>query len=414
MLFLALKQLFSKKKQTFLILLGISFGTMLFVAISGVQLGFRAYITSALLNNTAHIIISGSENEIEKKEVQERIFGNTELVHWISPPSGKRDESKLENYQGWAQKLRADINVYDFSPRLSINVIVKRGPIKSSVGLVGSLPLRQLRISKIEDYLQEGRFEELASGGNKIIIGSGVAKDLGVRMSQFVDVISGDGGVKPFKVVGIIKFGDERTDRSLAFAHLTDVQKLNKTPGRVTEIAVALNDMEKAEELASEWSLFSKDKVQDWKHANAMFMEMIKMQDIVRYFITISVLIVAAFGIYNVLTIMINQKRKEIAILRSIGYAPQRILELILFQGIFLGLSGGLLGLLFGFMICQVVGSVDMGFEIGDSNHLIISYDLSIYLTAFVAALIAALIASFIPAMAASKMTPIDIIRGQE
>ncbi|MBN21114.1 MAG: permease [Bdellovibrionaceae bacterium] len=413
MLFLAFKQLFSKKKQTFLILLGVSFGTMLFVSISGVQLGFREYMIKALLNNTAHIIISGADNEVNEKRVRERIFSSDQLVSWITPPSGKRDESKLENYPGWVQILKASPDVYDFSPRLSIHVMLKRGSVTSNLSLVGSLPRRQLRISDLSDYIVEGKFENLASGGNKVVLGIGVAKDLGVRVGQFVDIISGENDAIPFKVVGLSKFGDDRTDKSLAFAHLADVQKLNRTPGRVSEVAVALNDIDKSEELAQLWSMFSRDKVEDWKSASKMFMEMIKMQDIVRFFIMFSVLIVAAFGIYNVLSIMINQKKKEIAILRSVGYGPQKILELIMYQGFFLGFSGGLLGMLMGFLVTYGVGSIDIGFELGGSNHMLVSYDRSIYFAAFTAAVFASLLASIIPAYSASKMTPIDIIRGQ-
>jgi lipoprotein-releasing system permease protein len=411
MLFLALKQLFSKKKQTLLILLGISFGSMLFVSISAVQLGFRAFMIKALLNNTAHIIISGSENSVDRKYIESSLDIDG-MVHWITPPSGKRDESKLQNYQGWVQVLRNDANVYDYSPRLSTNVIIRKGPIKSNVALVGSIPEKQLRISDIGDYVVEGEFQNLKTGGNKVILGVGVAKDLGVRMGQYVDVISGANEVIPLKVVGMTKFGDDRTDRSMAFAHITDVQKINKTPGRVSEIAVALNDLEKSEELAKHWASYTDDKVEDWKTASKMFMEMIKMQDMVRYFIMFSVLVVAAFGIYNVLSIMINQKRKEIAILRSIGYGPNKILKLILYQGIILGFSGGIVGMVFGLAISRLVEMIDIGIELGGSNHLLVSYDISIYYTSFLAAMIAALLASLIPAYSASKMTPIDIIRG--
>jgi lipoprotein-releasing system permease protein len=412
MLYLALKQLLSKKKQTLLILLGISFGSMLFVSISAVQLGFRAFMIKALLNNTAHVIISGSENSVDKKFIQKELAFDG-VINWITPPSGKRDESKLENFQGWVKVLRNDPNVYDYSPRLSTNVILRKGPIKANLALIGSIPLKQIRISDIADYVVKGQFENLKTGGNKIILGIGVAKDLGVRMGQYVDVISGSNEVTPFKVVGMTKFGDDRTDRSMAFAHINDVQKVNKTPGRVSEIAVALNDLEKSEELAQLWGMYTEDKVEDWKTASKMFMEMIKMQDVVRYFIMFSVLVVAAFGIYNVLSIMINQKRKEIAILRSIGYSPHKILELILFQGIILGLLGGIVGMIMGYILSRLIQLIDIGVELGGSNHLFISYDISIYYTSFVAALIAALLASFIPAYSASKMTPIDIIRGE-
>lgn len=413
MLFLAMKQLFSKKKQTFLILLGISFGTMLYVAISGIQLGLRQYIINQLLNNTAHILISGEEDIIDRKLVDNWFFPNKE-VQWITPPFGKRSESKLENYQGWVDRLTNDPQVYDYCPRLNIQVMIKSGTLTHNLSLVGTDPKKQVRVSGIADYMVEGKFESLASGGNKIILGEGAAKEIGVRIGQYVEVFSGlNQTSNSFKIVGILSFGDERTDKAIAFAHINDVQKLNKTPGRISEIAVSLFDMNLSERIASQWSLLTNDKVEDWKRANPMFMEMIMMQDIVRYFITISILIVAAFGVYNVLTIMINQKRKEIAILRSIGYGPSKILELIMYQGIFLGISGGVLGMLLGGVVCLIVESIPLNFKIGDSNHLLINYDPVIYLIAFVSALIASLIASFLPALSASRMTPIDIIRGE-
>ncbi|NJL25370.1 MAG: ABC transporter permease [Calothrix sp. SM1_5_4] len=163
--------------------------------------------------------------------------------------------------------------------------------------------------------------------------------------------------------------------------------------------------------MADFWQMISPDKVEDWKEANKMFMEMINVQDFTRYFITTAILIVAAFGIYNVLTIMINQKKREIAILRAIGYGPRRILELILYQGLLLGIAGGVTGIVMGFLMCVWIGSIDFGFEIGGSNHLLIAYDTHIYVTAFITANVASLFASYLPAWEASRMTPMDIIR---
>ena len=155
------------------------------------------------------------------------------------------------------------------------------------------------------------------------------------------------------------------------------------------------------------------EKVQDWQEANKNFMEMIRVQDYTRYFITFSILIVAAFGIYNVLSIMINQKKKEIAILRAIGYGPEKILELVLYQGLLLGVAGGVLGLFMGYLLCRLIGSIDLGIELGSSRSLLVSYDPEIYLVAFFAANTASIIASLLPARAASRMTPMDIIRSE-
>lgn len=412
MFFLAWRQLIAKKKQTLLILLGISFGTLLFVSISGVQLGMRQYIFDQLLNNTAHILISGAENDILENKVSQSLYPQ-EAVLWRVPPAGKRDEAKLQNYQGWRSRLESDPRVFDFSPRLSANALISSGKFSTTVGLIGTLPEHHERLSKVNQYMKEGSFSVLKSGGNSIVIGSGVAKNLGIRMNQIVQIRYGQNESDPYKVVGIVHYGNKQFDDSVAFMHLNNVQTLTQSPGRISAIAVSLVDIDQSAELANTWASISKDKVEDWKTANKAFMEVIKVQDFTRYFITTAILIVAAFGIYNVLTIMINQKRKEIAILRAIGYEPKKILELILYQGITLGLGGGIVGILLGFLLCVWIGSIDFGFEIGGSNHLLVSYDWDIYVTAFITANVASLIASFIPAWEASRMTPMDIIRSE-
>ncbi|MGE3608634.1 MAG: ABC transporter permease [Bacteriovoracaceae bacterium] len=410
MFFLSWRQLITRKKQTFLILLGISFGTLLYVFISGVQLGMRRYISEQLLNNTAHVLIKGSEKNVDPIEV-DQAFYKDQIVRWLRPPAGLREESKLENYSGWYQFLSRDSRVLDFAPRLSSHVILSVGKFTSAVSLIGTIPDKQIRISSVERYMKEGRFSSLI-GGNKIVIGSEVAKDLGVQVGQYIHVTAGK-GTRSFKVVGVFHFGNKQVDRSMAFAALSDVQILTKKSGEVNEIAVALYNIDEAEKVASEWKILTKDQVEDWKMANQQFMEMIKVQDFTRYFITIAVLLVASFGIYNVLTIMINQKRREIAILRAIGYGPDKILRLILYQGLVLGVAGGVLGLVLGFFVCLYIGSINLNLEIGGSHHLLISYDPEIYITAFIAAILSSLCASIIPARAASLLTPMEIIRSE-
>jgi len=402
----------ARKKQTILILLGISLGTLLFVSISGVQLGMRYYIAQQLLNHTAHILISGAERKVNPTEVTNAFYGKNEFVAWLISPSGLREEVNLENYGGWYDLLSNDPRVVDFSPRMSAHVILSKGNFNSSVNIIGTIPEKTVRITSIENYMKEGTFMAL-KGSHNIVIGSGVADDMGVKVGQYINVNAGSGKMGTFKVVGIFHFGNEQVDRSLSFANLPDIQILTKSPGRVTEIAVALFDIDKSQVIADEWKILTTDKVEDWQKANQSFMEMIRVQDFSRYFITTAILVVASFGIYNVLSIMINQKKREIAILRAIGYGPDKILQLILYQGLVLGISGALLGLLLGFLLNIYIGSIDLNIEIGGGHNLWISYDWKIYVTAFISATLSSLIASFIPARTASKMTPMDIMRSE-
>lgn len=414
MTFLAIRQLLSRKKQTLLILLGISFGTMVYVLIAGVQLGFRKYIMDELLNNTAHVLIQGQEDLIDAESVSPRFFPDEKtLVSWVSPPAGKRNESRLENYLGWSERLSSHPDVMAFSPRLSVKAISTFKDANASLGLTGVLPEKHVKVTQLENYMKKGSFKDLIGASNKVILGSGVMENLGASVNDTVFLSTGLDDPKPYKVVGVIHFGNPAADDVTAFAHLKDVQQLNKTPGRISEILVSLYEIEKSAELAEEWNLYSQDKVEGWEEANASFMSMIKIQDVVRMIITLSILLVAGFGIYNVLSIMINQKHKEIAILRSIGYGPDKILQLFLIQGLFLGVSGGILGMILGLILNLYFGSIDLGIEIGQGTNLIISYSPSIYITAFSAACAASFIASYFPARKASELTPIEIIRSE-
>jgi len=143
-------------------------------------------------------------------------------------------------------------------------------------------------------------------------------------------------------------------------------------------------------------------------------MNVFSMQDIVRNSMTISILIVAAFGIYNILSLAVSHKKKEIAILRSMGFEPKDISQLFLTQGLVLGGFGGLVGMVLGFIICLYMSTLDVSKTGGISGDgLFISFTPSIYTKGFLLAMISAIVASYLPARAAGKLEPIDILRSE-
>jgi lipoprotein-releasing system permease protein len=410
MLFLAIRHLLSRKKQTLLILLGISLGTTMYVVISGMQLGMREFTLDRLLQNMAHIRISARDRAIDARDMTNRFFGPDAPVRWIIPPSGKREEAHIVYPQGWFDRLREDPDVIAYAPGLSLNVIISRRQSKFPGSLSGIEPEKTMRVTAMENYMTHGSLRDLTGGGNKLIVGEGVLERLGVRVGDFIRVSTGIGETRPFKIVGTWKLGVKQVDEVLMLASLRDVQALNKTPGRINEINVRLVDINSAQRIADEWELVARDNVESWSETNANFLQIFAIQDIVRYSVTAAILIVAGFGIYNVLSIMVSQKRHEIAILRSMGYPPRKILLLFMEQGLILGAGGAMIGLPLGFALCRYIGSIEVTFT-GVGTNLLMSYSPSIYLVGFLLAFISALLASYLPAHAASKLTPIDIIR---
>jgi len=411
MFFLAIRHLRSRKRQTILIFLGISLASMVYVVISGMYLGMQEFIISRLLNNTAHIKISARDQSIDRIQMTKRFYSKDELVHWLVPPSGKREEAHIMYPQGWFDRLKVDPAVHAYASSLNVNVILSRRDTKRAGSLAGIEPEKFTRVTALEDYMIEGSLLDLGGGGNKIILGDGLLESLGARTGEFIGVSAGTDEPRPFKIVGKIHLGVRDVDNIIMLAALRDVQQLNKTPGRINEISVALVELNRAQELADSWKIVSRDNVESWIEANANFLEIFNLQDFIRYTISVAILLVASFGIYNVLSIMVNQKRREIAILRAIGYSPHKILELFLIQGVMLGIGGAIAGVLVGVLIKRYMQTIE--FTGMGVDHLFMSYAPSIYIVGFLLAIVSSLVASILPARAASKMTPIDIIRSE-
>lgn len=413
MLFLAIRHLLSKRRQTILILLGISFGVMVYVMIAGLHKGMEDYIVSQLLNNTPHIKISSYEEFIEPEQATKQLFPKGEFIHWLVPPGGRRDEPHIQYPQGWFEFLRMQNQVIGYSPVLTISCLVVKSGVKTASLLTGVDPNRHRSVSSIEKYMKVGSFDDLAGGGQRIIVGSGLLHTLAARVGDSISISVGRDQGRPFRITGVVELGIKDIDDKLIMATLGDVQQLNHTPGRISEIWVNLVNPEMASELAPSWNIINRDKVESWDQTNANFLQIFVVQRIFRLIITVAILIVAGFGIYNVLSIMISQKKKEIAILRSVGYPPRKMMELFLIQGAILGFGGAIVGLTLGGVINLFIQQIDLGFQTGMGRHLMVSYDPSIFITGFLAAQASSLIASVLPAREASRMTPIDIIRAE-
>ena len=134
-----------------------------------------------------------------------------------------------------------------------------------------------------------------------------------------------------------------------------------------------------------------------------------------RNIIVAVVMLVAGFGIYNVLMMTVTQKMRDIAILQAMGYESWEIRMLFLFQGLILGLVGAVLGLIVGYFICKYLETLPFGARPGSTRppgHLTIVFTLGIHLQASLLSIMSALVASYLPARSAAKFTPIEIIRG--
>ena len=416
MIFIALRQLWARKRQTILTLLGVMLGAAAYIAISGILLGFRNYLLDQMVNNDAHVRISAKARLIEETSFDHVFTGPAEKLFWIVPPSGRKDADKIDNVQEWIQRLRADRDVEAYAPQLNLMVLYQKGKISRNGRIQGIVPSMQSRVALIENNIVSGSLRDLSESGQNLLIGDGLRENLGLRKGDSVTVVNGHGDRFQFKISGAFQSGNKGVDDSLSYVALTSAQNIAGSPGQISDIAVRLRDVSKSIDKMHEWANDESAKVQSWEVINAATLSVFQVQDMTRYMMTAIILIVAGFGIYNILSIVVSQKKREIAILRSIGYESQDILTIFMTQGMLLGIAGGVLGVLLGYVICLKMATITFTSPMikTKATTMMIAFDYSIYVTGFFMALISTTFASFLPAVKAGKMSPIDILRGQE
>jgi lipoprotein-releasing system permease protein len=410
MWFLALRHIFSRKSQTLLTFLAIVLGSGGYVVFSGIQLGFQEYMVQRLIERSGHINISTRDDFITPESLKD-IFFKGENVHWINTPSGRRSYDSLTSPAEWYKKLKISHDVIGYAPQISKEAIASRGGFTQTVNFIGIDPELQMSVTNIKEDVTYGDLNSLNNGTSLIFTGERLLEILGARVNDTINLSTSEGIVTPMKIIGTFNSGNRRSDERNIYASMNTVQKSTSSPGEVTSIIVKIKNFSRAAEIATEWSTSSRDRVESWDQLNRDHLSMMSTQDVVRLVTTSAFIVIVAFGIYNILNMVVNHKKRDIAILRSIGFDEKDTSFLFLVQGILIGLAGGLSGLLIGFMACLYIETIQIPMG---RQHMMISWDIMIYIKAFVLVFGASIIASFFPARAAGRMSPIEIIRGAD
>ncbi|MCB1318308.1 MAG: ABC transporter permease, partial [Leptospiraceae bacterium] len=312
MVFLAFKQLFSRPQQTVLTFLAILLGTTGYIMFSGMMLGFQEIIIDQLINNNGQVIISARDDLIRPQDFK-NIFFENRIVKWIKPPSGRHDSEKLTNAIGWMKKLENDERIIAWAPQLKRQVVLAHGKAQEIVTLSGIQASRHRRTTNLENYIVHGSLTDLEKSDSSIILGSGLMTSLGARQGDTVKATYGSRNPVMLKVVGMVDTGSRMLDNSSAYASVRSVQNISASGGEISSLIVKLHDVEAATGIANEWKQFSHDKVESWDQANEGIMSVFKTQDIVRNTITGVIALIIAFGIYNILNMVVNHKKRDIA-----------------------------------------------------------------------------------------------------
>ncbi|HEU5052143.1 MAG TPA: FtsX-like permease family protein [Hanamia sp.] len=401
-------------KQTLVAAIGVTFSITMFIALLGFMAGLNDLLDGLVLNRTPHIRLY---NEIKPNEDQPINRSNHFLnsYNFIRSVKAKAGRQQLYNSKAIMQALDGDKRVFGYSPKITTQIFFNTGTTDIAGFLNGIDVSKEMRLFHFNDYVTTGSAADIALVPNSIVLGKGLADQLLANIGDVVQVTTAGGENFPVKVVGFYQSGLADYDKVQSFASLKTVQKIMGKPvDYVTDIQVKLFDMQDAPTLTREFgSQFQTDAV-DIQSANAQYETGSFVRTLISYAVGITLLIVAGFGIFNILNMMIFEKMDAIAILKATGFSGNDVKWVFLLIALGIGLVGGLLGLAGGFLLSAVIDQIPFTTEaLPTVKTYPVDYSPVFYFIGLSFSLITTYLAGWFPARKASKIDPVGIIRGK-
>lgn len=407
-LYIGLRYTRAKRRNHF-----ISFISL--ISILGVALGITVLITVLSVMNGF------------QEEVRDRILGMASHAT-ISELDGSLDDwSKL------ARRVADHPEVVGVAPYVQGQAMLVNGKEVSGTLLRGVLPSEEPQVSDVNEHMVFGELDALDPGEYGIILGSELAASLAVAPGDKVTAITPEANVTPagmlprlrrFEVVGLFEVGMYEYDRGTAIIHVEDAARLFHLDGAVSGLRLKLEDLFRAPSVTRNLvgELEGRYWVSDWTRQHANFFRAVNTEKIMMFIILSLIVAVAAFNIVSTLVMVVTDKQADIAILRTLGLTPSRVMLIFIIQGTLIGLFGTMLGIAGGValalnvenlvpLIEQLLGMEFLPAEVYYISDLPSDLHLEDVVTIAMIAFVLTVIATLYPAWRAAKTQPAEALR---
>ncbi|NND95440.1 MAG: ABC transporter permease [Flavobacteriales bacterium] len=406
--------LFSRMKQSVIAGLGVTFGIGSYIILVSFMTGLNGMLDGLVLNRTPHVHIY---NEIKPSETQpidlvEELKDGFNIVRSVKP---KESQERVHNALPLMDKLLSDDRVRGVTPWAQAQVFYLAGSNQLNGMVSGILPKEEVKLFNFSDYIIKGSPEDLLKNNNGILLGAGIAENMSLSLGDKIQVSTAQGGIIPLKIMGIYQSGLAEVDNIQSFVNLTTAQQLlGEGSNYISDLNVKLHNIEEAPQLASEISAAHNVSAIDIQTANAQFETGTQIRNLITYAVSITLLIVAGFGIYNILNMFIYEKMNDIAILKATGFSGGDVKKIFISQALILGLVGGILGLIIGYFVSVLISHTPFETEaLPTIKTYPVNFEPMFYVIGMSFAMVSTFLAGYLPARKAQYIDPVDIIRGQ-
>jgi lipoprotein-releasing system permease protein len=405
-LYIAVRFATHRKRSLLLSLVGVVFGVGIFICTQAQTQGFaQFFINSTIGSNGALVLRSRFEPRSQGLVVPTR---NVSAL-----PARRNFFEGIYNVSEIMRVSRQFSNVVACSPVLRGNVSARSGFEPTTVELFGIDPPSHLRTTDLAKQIIDGKFDDFANDTSSVILGYKLADQLEVGRGDSIQLLSPSGEYWRFMVAALARSGVGAIDSTRVYVQTRVAQRLLKKPYQASMIIYKLRDPDRAPALAAHFETLFQHVSQSWQEREESTLQLFIMLRL-SVAVTVSLMILlAGFGIFNVLTMSVLSKIREIAILRSMGYRQVDISAIFLWQGALIATVGSLIGCGLGALLTWIVSKVPIQIRgLLYTNHFLVVWDWRHYFWATVLAGIAVFIASYVPAKRAAVLQPVDTLRG--
>ncbi|HEY3601129.1 MAG TPA: ABC transporter permease [Chthoniobacterales bacterium] len=405
-LHIALRFLFHRKRAFILSLCGVVFGVAIFVCTQAQTQGFTKQFIDATIGSNGAIML--------RQQFRPR------YEHlYVAPENSKIEAASRRYFEGITNASeimrisRRFSNVVACAPVLRGTLTARAEFETATVDLFGIDPAAQLRTTDIGQEIIQGKFEDFRNNAASVIVGSRLAEALGVGAGDAVQLLAPSGEYWRFTVAAIARSGVGSVDSSRVYCQSKIAQRLLRKPYPATMILYKLRDPDAAPELATEFEKLFHHEARSWQEREEANLQLLMTLRISTGITVSLIILLAGFGIFNVLTMTVLSKMKEIAILRSMGYSRRDITTIFLWQGALIAALGSIIGCLIGGL--SVIGVAHIPLRVRGilyADYFPVASNWHHYLWATLLALIAVAIASWVPAYRAGQLPPVATLRG--
>jgi lipoprotein-releasing system permease protein len=400
---IAKKYIISNKRLTSVAVLGVLLGMSIYIFMNSMLVGFDKTSNISIFKSTSHIRVYKDD------EISRPLLDSNQSQPLILNPKVVPKKNTIINPNLVIETIQKMETVEVVTPQVTTSIFYTNGKSQIAGIATGTKPDEANKMYNIQSFMVVGNFDQLKNNPNGIIIGSGIAEKMNLNIGDNMNLTSSKAVNRTFQVIGIFKTNNSITDKTKSYIHISAAQQLlRESNSYITDINVNISDPEKASEMAKKIAMLTGYNAEGWKEANETMMAANKMRKIVITFVSLTILLVAGFGIYNILNMTVSQKINDIAILKAIGFKGKDVIRIFVTQAVTIGILGVIGGMLMATILITFLKTVYIG---GDIGYFPIDYEPAKFIQGVLIGLFITFWAGYIPARKAAKVDPVDILR---